>query len=146
MLPSYRNQWIDLQKNQLTGFCMWATLVCNWLNIFFVLASSQIFFINLEPLMSNLKTFIPYWNLSVTRSEPSQTTVFWIPFCIYLLLYMICRTVFLIKLQAYGRVSFFNEVAGLWPATLFKKRLLQRCFPVNFVKFLWPAILLKKRL
>ena len=110
MLPSYRNQWIDLQKNQLTGFCMWATLVCNWLNIFFVLASSQIFFINLEPLMSNLKTFIPYWNLSVTRSEPSQTTVFWIPFCIYLLLYMICRTVFLIKLQAYGRVSFLMKL------------------------------------
>ena len=30
---------------------------------------------------------------------------------------------------------FFNEVAGL-PATLLKKRLQHRCFPVNFVKFL----------
>ena len=29
---------------------------------------------------------------------------------------------------------FFNEVAGL-PATLLKKRLQHRCFPVNFVKF-----------
>ena len=31
---------------------------------------------------------------------------------------------------------FFNEVAGLRPATLLKKRLLHRCFPVNFFKFL----------
>ena len=27
---------------------------------------------------------------------------------------------------------FFNNVAGLTPATLFKKRLWHRCFPVNF--------------
>ena len=31
---------------------------------------------------------------------------------------------------------FFNKVAGLWPATLIKKRLWHRCFPVNFAKFL----------
>ena len=31
---------------------------------------------------------------------------------------------------------FFNNVAGLRPATLLKKRLWHRCFPVNFVKFL----------
>ena len=31
---------------------------------------------------------------------------------------------------------FFNKVVGLRPATLSKKRLWQRCFPVNFVKFL----------
>ena len=31
---------------------------------------------------------------------------------------------------------FFNEVAGLRPATLLKKRLWHRCFPVNFAKFL----------
>ena len=31
---------------------------------------------------------------------------------------------------------FFNKVAGLRPATLFKKRLRHRCFPVNFEKFL----------
>ena len=30
---------------------------------------------------------------------------------------------------------FFNKVASLRPATLFKKRLWQRCFPLNFVKF-----------
>ena len=41
---------------------------------------------------------------------------------------------------------FFNKVAGLRPATLLKKRLWHRCFPVNFVKFLRPATLLKKRL
>ena len=29
----------------------------------------------------------------------------------------------------------FNKVAGLRLATLFKKRLWHRCFPVNFVKF-----------
>ena len=34
------------------------------------------------------------------------------------------------------RVSFFNKVAGLRPATLLKKRLWHRCFPVNFAKFL----------
>ena len=31
---------------------------------------------------------------------------------------------------------FFNKVATLRPATLLKKRLWHRCFPVNFVKFL----------
>ena len=30
----------------------------------------------------------------------------------------------------------FNKVAGLKPATLLKKRLCHRCFPVNFMKFL----------
>ena len=30
----------------------------------------------------------------------------------------------------------FNKVAGLRSATLLKKRLLYRCFPVNFAKFL----------
>ena len=31
---------------------------------------------------------------------------------------------------------FFNKVAGLRPATLLKKSLLHRCFPVNFANFL----------
>ena len=31
---------------------------------------------------------------------------------------------------------FVNKVAGLRPATLLKKRLWHRCFPLNFVKFL----------
>ena len=31
---------------------------------------------------------------------------------------------------------FFNKIADLRPATLFRKRLWHRCFPVNFVKFL----------
>ena len=31
---------------------------------------------------------------------------------------------------------FFDKNAGLRPATLLKKRLWNRCFPVNFVKFL----------
>ena len=30
----------------------------------------------------------------------------------------------------------FNKLAGLRPATLLKKRVWHRCFPVNFVKFL----------
>ena len=32
--------------------------------------------------------------------------------------------------------TFLNKVAGLRTATLLKKRLWHRCFPVNFVKFL----------
>ena len=31
---------------------------------------------------------------------------------------------------------FFDKVSGLWPATLLKRRLWHRCFPVNFTKFL----------
>ena len=30
---------------------------------------------------------------------------------------------------------FFNNVAGLRPATLFQRKLLHSCFPVNFAKF-----------
>ena len=37
--------------------------------------------------------------------------------------------------NTFAKVS-FNKVAGLRPATLLKKRLLHRCFPMNFVKFL----------
>ena len=37
---------------------------------------------------------------------------------------------------------FFNKVAGLRLATLLKKRLWYRCFPVNFVKFLRTPFLL----
>ena len=36
---------------------------------------------------------------------------------------------------------FLNKVAG--PATLLKKRLWHRCFPVNFAKFLRAALLQK---
>ena len=36
---------------------------------------------------------------------------------------------------------FFNKVAGLRPATLLKKRLRHRCFPVSFVKFLRTPLL-----
>ena len=39
---------------------------------------------------------------------------------------------------------FFNNVEGLRSATLLKKRLWHKCFPVNFVKR--PATLIKKRL
>ena len=31
---------------------------------------------------------------------------------------------------------FFSKVSGLTPATLLKRRLQQKCFPTNFVKFL----------
>ena len=34
------------------------------------------------------------------------------------------------------QVLFFNKVAGPNPATLFKKRLWHRCFPLNFAKIL----------
>ena len=34
------------------------------------------------------------------------------------------------------RVFFFNKVAGVRPATLFKKRIWHRCCHVNFTKFL----------
>ena len=35
-----------------------------------------------------------------------------------------------------ARSLFFSKVAGLRAATLLRKRLWHRCFPVNFVKFL----------
>ena len=39
------------------------------------------------------------------------------------------------------RESLFNKVASLSLATLLKKRLWYRCFPVNFAKFLRTLIL-----
>ena len=38
--------------------------------------------------------------------------------------------------NAQENTSYFNKFAGLRPATLLKKSLWQRCFPLNFVKFL----------
>ena len=52
------------------------------------------------------------------------------------------------------RSFFFNKVASLRPAILFKKRLQYSCFPVNFAKFsrtlffnehLWWLLLIKLR-
>ena len=37
---------------------------------------------------------------------------------------------------------FLNKIAGLKPATLFKKSLWHKCFPVNFVKPLRTPFLL----
>ena len=34
------------------------------------------------------------------------------------------------------QIRVFNKVAGLRPATLLKKKLYHKCFPVNFLKFL----------
>ena len=38
--------------------------------------------------------------------------------------------------NTYVRVSFFNKVSGLRPATLSKRKLWHRSFPVNFTKLL----------
>ena len=38
---------------------------------------------------------------------------------------------------------FLNKVAGLRPATLLKKSLWHRCFPVNFAKFIRTSFLQK---
>ena len=35
---------------------------------------------------------------------------------------------------------YFNKVAGLRPATLLKKKLWHRCFPVNFAKLRTPFL------
>ena len=42
------------------------------------------------------------------------------------------------------RSLLFNKVAVLRPETLLKRRLWQRCFPMNFVKFLKTPFLLSK--
>ena len=38
-------------------------------------------------------------------------------------------------------ILFFNKVAGLWPATILKKKLRHRFFAVNFAKFLRTSFL-----
>ena len=43
--------------------------------------------------------------------------------------------------EGYLHSGFTDLNEGLRPATLFKKRLWHRCFPVNFVKFLRTPIL-----
>ena len=52
----------------------------------------------------------------------------------------VCKKVFLEVSKIHRKrpvpESLFNKVASLRPATLLKKRLWHRCFPVNFVKFL----------
>ena len=40
------------------------------------------------------------------------------------------------KVKHFCQSIFFNKVAGLKPATLWKKRLWHRSFPANFAKFL----------
>ena len=48
----------------------------------------------------------------------------------------LCQSLFFNKVAGLRQGLFFNKVAGLRPATVLKKRLRHRCFPVNFVKFL----------
>ena len=48
----------------------------------------------------------------------------------------LCQSLFLDKVAGLIYTSLFlNKVAGLRPATLSKKRLWYKCFPVNFAKF-----------
>ena len=47
----------------------------------------------------------------------------------------LCQSLFLDKVAGLIYTSLFlNKVAGLRPATLSKKRLWYKCFPVNFAK------------
>ena len=50
---------------------------------------------------------------------------------------MLCKKVFLeiSWVNTCGLSLFFSKEAGLRPTTLFKKRLWNNCFPVNFAKF-----------
>ena len=48
----------------------------------------------------------------------------------------LCQSLFINKVAGLCQSLFINKVAGLRPATLLKKRLWHRCFPVNFAKFL----------
>ena len=43
-------------------------------------------------------------------------------------------------------LSFFNKVAGVRTATLLKKRLWPRCFPVTFPKFLRTSFFIEQPL
>ena len=59
---------------------------------------------------------------------------------------VLCKKVFLEILQnsqenTCAGVSFLIKLQASKPATLLKKRLWRRCFPVNFVKFLRTAFL-----
>ena len=49
---------------------------------------------------------------------------------------VICRNFSTFVGKHLSQSIFFNKVAGLKPATLLKKRLWDRCFPVYFAKFL----------
>ena len=51
---------------------------------------------------------------------------------------VLCKKVFLEISQesTCARVAFLNKVEAQRPATFLRKRILRRCFPVNFVKFL----------
>ena len=46
-----------------------------------------------------------------------------------------CQSLFLNKVAVCASL-FLNKVAGIRPATLLRKGLWHRCFPVNFAKFL----------
>ena len=61
---------------------------------------------------------------------------------------MFCKNVVLKNFTKFTRKHvfqslFFNKVADLRRATLLKKKLWHRCFPVNFVKFLRRSILIE---
>ena len=57
---------------------------------------------------------------------------------------MLCKKVFTGKHMCQS--FFFNNVAELRPATLFKKEILAQCFSVNFAKFLRNVFLQKEQL
>ena len=59
---------------------------------------------------------------------------------------VLCKNLFFAKFtekQLFERI-FLNKVACLSPATLLKKRLWHRCFPMNFAKFLGTPILTER--
>ena len=99
---------------------------------------------------ANSGTFSLNWNASfqsgLNPKEQLQIDGFMM-YCIYMIsiqkqpLEVFCKKALLRNSTKFTgkhvwQSLFFNKVAGLRPATLLKKRLWHRCFPVNFVKFL----------
>ena len=75
------------------------------------------------------------------KSDCFVLCTFWLSLCRSSRPKVFCKNVFLEISQKFTskrlcQSLFFNKVAGLRPATVLKKKLWHRCFPVNFTKFL----------
>ena len=99
----------------------------------------------------NLKTKFPIFNRSQIKLFLTKTTPYSIldfrPCSEYSSIFRNCRPEVFCKkgvLSNFAKFTgkhlcyslFFHKVAGLRPATLLKKRLRHRCFPLNFAKLL----------
>ena len=121
-----RKNWSNLTLSWRRSLSYWNQsihLLCKPMDCFYMILTSAMKELKLVEYIRELLESLHCWNLRNSRPE------------------VFCKEAVLRSFTKFTgkhlyQSLFFNKATGLRSSTLLKKRLWDRCFPVNFVKFL----------